>query len=145
MKDEIERDWYRDCSECGAKCCRFFGIPKHLAGDIGGEGVPLSAYKSELEPNPAEYFKLREGIEVTDEGFIVVQEGVRTFEINCRLGSYIIVYSKCKELGQDGQCRIYAHRPETCRNFVARTAKDYLVPRGCIFDFCCSYGEDFGL
>ena len=134
---------YRDCQECGSQCCRFFGVPADQRDNIRTEGVPLDLYRSELEGQPERYFELREGVTVRD-GVFVVDEDVRIEEGEFRLGRYLMVHSRCKELGEDGGCRVYANRPDMCRNFVAQTAEKYMVPAGCIFDHN-GLGEDFGV
>ena len=135
---------FRDCEECGGKCCKFFGVPAKWAPDLNGAGVPLEEYKSDLEPNPRRYFELHERVRVGGDRF-VVNPGVPTTEFpSRRLGPYIIVRTKCKNLTADGRCADYENRPDMCRNFVASTASRYLVPRGCIFD-AGNYGEDFNV
>ena len=136
-------DFFRDCQECGAKCCKFFGVPAEYENDIRNQGVPLKKYDPCLEHHPEDYFKLHEGVTVRNERFVIAPE-VRTLRKTCRLGKYLIVYSQCRKLDKDGRCMIYNKRPDMCRNFVARTAESYLVPSGCIFDHC-GLGEDFGI
>lgn len=108
---------FANCEECGAKCCKFFGIPLDVYGD------------PELDPDPERYFNLHENIKVMET----------------RKGKYIIVYTRCKELGPDYKCRIYDNRPDMCRNFTEENAHKYLVPRGCIYDHDDRYGEDYGV
>lgn len=134
---------FRDCKECGAKCCRFFGIPADYRDVMHESGVPMEIYQSDLEPDPSHYFSLREGITIRG-GHIIVDEGVPTREMNTRLGRNVIVYSRCKALAEDDSCSIYEQRPESCRNFVARTAHLYFVPAGCIFD-PGGLGEQYGV
>ena len=151
----MARDWFRDCGKCGAKCCRFFGIPADRGYEIHAAGVPLDIYSSPsfegqpLDPDPARYFRLREGITVDGDRLIVAREvETRSMRIRrcmpTRREDYIIVYSKCTKLGNGGECTIYPNRPAMCRNFVARTAHLYLVPERCIFD-PGGCGEDFGI
>ena len=130
---------YRDCKECGSKCCKFFGVPAEFQNELHGHGVSLDLYPS--DPNPSYYFSLHEGVRIT-QGRFIVDKKIPIRVINTRLGRYVIVYSKCQELAEDGKCSIYDQRPEMCRNFVASTAGRYLVPRGCIFDHN-GFGEDY--
>jgi len=102
----------------------------------------LDLYRSDLEPSPKRYFELHEDVHVSN-GCFTVEERVPTTVQDTPLGEYVIVQSKCRELGKDGRCQIYAERPGMCRNFVARTADKYLVPKGCIFDPGC-LGKDYG-
>jgi len=139
----MSRDWYRDCAECGSKCCKFFGVPVEYQHALRNDGVPLSLYRSCLEPNPERYFELHEHVNVSN-GRFTVGDCVPTTVKDTPLGRYVIVQSKCRKLGKDGRCRIYAERPEMCRNFVARTAHKYLVPKGCVFDPGC-LGKDYGV
>jgi len=134
---------YRDCKECGAKCCKFFGIPFELENLVENKGVPLDKYNSPLERDPENYFKHRVGVKIAGECFTIDNDIPRKV-MNTRLDKYVIVYSQCRELTEDGRCGIYENRPEMCRNFVPRTACKYLVPEGCIFD-TGEHGEDFGL
>ncbi len=138
----IQVKGFRDCGECGAKCCKLFGIPADRGYDIFTTGVPLDLYRPCLESDATRYFQLHEGITVKGDRFFVGQ-GIRTEERDTRLGRYIVVYSKCTKL-IDGRCGIYKDRPEICKNFVASTARFYFVPLGCIFDYG-SLGEDLGI
>jgi len=137
---------YHDCFECGGKCCKFFGVPGNYENVLHTDGVPLSIYRSDLEPNPRRYFELHEGVTINDSGDrFIVSKYVRTELKNTRrFGRYIIVYSKCTKLGENGECTIYPDRPDMCKNFVARTAGRYLVLAGCIFD-PGNLGEHFDL
>jgi Fe-S-cluster containining protein len=107
---------FKSCTECGAKCCKFFSIP-------------LSVYVSELDPDPERYFSLHENLRV----------------VNTRYGKEIIVYSRCRELKEDNSCDIYGNHPELCKNFTKKTAHRYCVPHGCIYDEDDLFGEDFGV
>ena len=136
--------FYTDCFDCKQKCCRFFGVPADQKDNISTQGVSLEFYRSkELDRHPERYFELREGVTVKN-GKFVIDSGVVTREMTCRLGKYLIVYSRCQELENNGKCRIYPTRPDMCKNFVAQTARKYLVPIGCIFDHD-GLGEDFGI
>ena len=136
---------YHDCFECGGKCCKFFGVPIKYISNIHTEGVPLKIYQSDLEMSPQKYFEIHEGIELNPTGDkFIVSKKIKTKVYNTRLSEYVIVYSKCTKLGEDGKCSIYKERSDMCKNFVARTAHMYLVLNGCIFD-PGNLGEDFGI
>jgi Fe-S-cluster containining protein len=107
---------FKNCQECGAKCCRIFSIP-------------LSEYISDLDNDPETYFNLHENVKVIDT----------------RYGKEIVVYSRCRELREDNTCSIYGNHPDLCKNFTEKTAHRYCVPRGCIYDPDGMFGEEFGI
>ena len=127
----IQVKGFRDCIECGAKCCKILAVPAKY--DIFTTGVPLELYGT---------YPPREGVTVIGDRFFV-SRNIRTEERDIRLGKFIIIHSKCSEL-IDVRCGIYKDRPEICRNFVASTAWYYLVPAGCIFE-PGFLGEDLGI
>lgn len=133
----IERQpFYRDCSECGGACCKFFTIPLEFKDVINTTGVPLNWYISDLESNPSIYFSMHEGITVIGQNFIVDKDCETEIKKNHKNEDVIVVKSKCTNLDveNEGKCRIYSNRPSMCKNFVAYTAIKYNVPLGCIFD-----------
>lgn len=130
------------CIACGSRCCRSFGIPEEDLARLRTDGVDLKKYISDLEPDPARYFGLHEGVTVKGGRFVVSPKIKTKTVIGRDGGRYVTVYSPCRALGEDGLCRIYPERPEMCRNFDETTVARYGVPRGCKYDPDDRYGED---
>ena len=107
---------YKDCIECGAKCCKFIAIS-------------LDEFDDEMDPHPERYFTLHENLRV----------------VETRFGKEIVIESRCKALREDNTCSIYEDRPDMCRNFVAKNIHRYCVPRGCKYDPNDRYGADYGV
>jgi len=136
---------FADCFECGGKCCRFIGIPLKYRDVMHTKGVPLSLYRSRLEPRPDRYFEIHEGITLdTDRKNFIVNSGLDVRIITVRREKQLIVYSKCSKLDESGRCMIYPDRPEMCRNFDKKNARHYYVPGGCIYDDGAR-GADYGV
>jgi len=134
---------YRDCLECGSQCCKFFCVPVEYQNALRTTGVPLALYRSELDRDPSRYFAFHEGVRVSGDRF-TIDKNIPTHLKETRFGTFIVVSSACQKLSDGGKCSIYDLRPEMCRNFVANTAGQYCVPKGCIYDEG-GFGEDFGV
>ncbi|MCE5252094.1 YkgJ family cysteine cluster protein [bacterium] len=136
---------FADCFECGGKCCRFIGIPMKYRKLMYTTGVPLSIYRSKLEPHPGRYFEIHEGITVDrDRKTFTVSRDLAVKIITVRREKQLIVYSRCSMLDENSRCLIYADRPQLCRNFDRKHIRDYYVPAGCIFDNG-KMGFDYGV
>ena len=135
---------FKNCFDCGGKCCKFFSVPEEFKDMIHTDGIPLSFYAVDLGHNPQRYFEIHKGIHISGDGkrFIAGDE-VKTFIMDTRFGRQLIVYSRCSKLDENGCCVIYDDRPATCRMFDEKTVEYYNVPSGCIYD-PGGYGEDFG-
>jgi Fe-S-cluster containining protein len=79
------------CQRCGAKCCRYFCFQ-------------IEKPQSFEEFENVRWFLLHEGITVHVE-----EEG----------DWYIAIANPCREIGDDGSCRVYEHRPVICRKYDA--------------------------
>ena len=136
---------FRDCFECGGKCCKFFGVPMEYHEIIHTAGVLIDLYRDKFDMNPRRYFDIRHGITITDDGtHFVVDRSIPVRTVDTRLGIQLIVYSVCTKLDENARCSIYETRPDMCRNFTVETVDFYHVPLGCIYD-PGGCGEDFGV
>ena len=136
---------FRDCFECGGKCCHFFGVPQEYRSIIRTKGVLIDIYKDKLYSDPRRYFEIRKGITITDDGKrFVVDSGIKIRTVDTHLGIQLLVYSTCMKLDKNARCSICSSRPGICRNFDETTVDYYLVPSGCKYD-PGGCGEDFGV
>ena len=76
------------CQYCTAKCCRYFALP-------------VDTPESWNDFDTIRWFLLHKGAAVFTE------EGVW----------YLLVFSKCQHLLDNGMCGIYATRPKICRDY----------------------------
>ncbi len=135
---------FKNCFECGGKCCKFFSVPEEFKDMIHTGGVPLSFYAVDPDHNPQRYFEIHEGIHISGDGKrFIAADDVGTCIMDTRFGRQLIVYSRCSKLDENGCCAIYDDRPATCRMFDEKTVEYYNVPSGCIYD-PGGYGEVFG-
>lgn len=107
---------YKNCQECGARCCKFISIS-------------IEEFPENMDGNPERYFTLHENVKV----------------VETRYGKEIVISSRCKALSDDNTCSIYDDRPDMCRNFNEENIHLYCVPRGCKYDPDDLYGEDYGI
>ena len=107
---------YKNCRECGAKCCKFISIS-------------IDEFPEEMDSSPERYFNLHEHVRVVDT----------------RYGREVVILSRCTALAEDNTCRIYGDRPDMCRNFNEENIHQYCVPKGCKYDPDDLYGEDYGI
>jgi len=105
---------YKDCRECGAKCCKFISIS-------------LDEFPESLDSHPERYFNLHENVRV----------------VITRRGKEIVIMNRCTALREDNTCGIHHDRPDMCRNFTRKNMHLYCVPRGCKYDPEDLYGEDY--
>ena len=76
------------CAHCPAKCCKYFALP-----------IETPTTWSEFEY--LRWFLLH------DRAAIFIEEGTW----------YLLVYTRCKHLGEDNLCGIYPTRPKVCRDY----------------------------
>jgi len=136
---------FKNCFECGGKCCKFLSVPEEFKDMIHTDGVPLEFYADDPDPGLQLYFELHEGIHISGDGKrFIAGDDIETCIIDTRFERQLIVYSRCSKLDENGRCVIYEDRPAICRMFDERTVEYYNVPSGCIYD-PGGYGDDFGV
>jgi uncharacterized protein len=82
------------CTYCPAKCCRYFALP-------------IDDPTTWKEFQYMRWFLMHEGATVfTEEG-----------------SWYLLVHARCAHLADGGLCRIYADRPEICRQYNTRNCE----------------------
>ena len=82
------------CSYCPGKCCRYFALP-----------IDVPKKKADFE-----YLR-----------WYLLHERATVFtEDDCW---YILVYTKCKMLGDDNRCRAYETRPDICREYTTENCE----------------------
>jgi len=76
------------CVKCGARCCRYVT-------------VKISPPRLRADRDEHRWLLMHENIEIRIEG--------RQW--------YLIVYTRCRNLTRTNRCRIYANRPDVCRDY----------------------------
>jgi Fe-S-cluster containining protein len=77
------------CDYCPAKCCRYFALPIET-------------------PTTRKDFEFIRWYLLHDRASIFTEEE----------DWYLLVHTKCKHLGDDNRCGIYATRPQICRDYT---------------------------
>jgi uncharacterized protein len=76
------------CEHCPAKCCRYFALPID-------------------EPSEYTDYEFIRWFLLHEHATVFVEDGTW----------YLLVHTKCKHLGDDNRCGIYATRPQICRDY----------------------------
>src|SRR5688500_14258599 len=76
------------CEHCPAKCCRYFALPID-------------------EPSEYTDYEFIRWFLLHEHATVFVEDGTW----------YLLVHTKCKHLGADNRCGIYATRPQICRDY----------------------------
>ena len=136
VKVDVKMKKYRDCFECGGKCCKFLSVPEEYRRLLNTRGVPVDLYAFDLDPDPRRYFEIHEGVTlIANRTRFIVAKNIRTRIMDTQIGKQIIIYSRCTKLDENSRCIIYEDRPVTCRIFDESTVELFSVPLGCIYDF----------
>ncbi|MEE8450833.1 MAG: YkgJ family cysteine cluster protein [Thermoguttaceae bacterium] len=79
------------CSYCAAKCCCYFALPID-------------------EPESWEEFEYIRWYLLHERATVFIEED----------SWYLLVHNRCKHLGDDNLCGVYATRPQVCRDYTTK-------------------------
>ncbi|HYW81568.1 MAG TPA: YkgJ family cysteine cluster protein [Thermoguttaceae bacterium] len=82
------------CSYCPAKCCCYFALPID-------------------EPESWEEFEYIRWYLLHERATVFIEED----------SWYLLVHNRCKHLGNDNLCGIYATRPQVCRDYTTKNCE----------------------